>query len=354
MDQPKIIPNTDGTLKRVHTEVSDFLSSDEESMKSKTSVKKSKVISSQNWPRFLVISSTDDGVLNKLSPFAIQKAIVGLAGEPKSVKKIKTGLLVECLTERHSTCLLKSTVFCNVPIKVTAHSSLNSSKGVIRCRDLEGVSEEEICQNLRTQGVTAVRRIKVRRNNDLLPTNTCILTFNVPTLPQSVKAGYLNIPVEPFIPNPLRCFKCQRFGHGQNTCRGKLTCARCGLFDHDSKTCKNDTLCLNCKGNHCAYSRECPRWKLEKRVQQVKVQNKLSFTDARRLVETATPTVGDKSYAAAAAAKVATKSVAVNTDLTWHCDEAKYKKLSDIEKTQKQTFTSLIHSIRGLMHEPKQ
>ncbi|XP_041369839.1 uncharacterized protein LOC121383807 [Gigantopelta aegis] len=337
MEKTKIqIPNSDGTLKRVHTEVSDFLSSDEESMKSKYTVKKSKVISSQNWPRFLVISSTDDGALNKLSPFAIQKAIVGLAGEPKSVKKIKNGLLVECSTDKHSTCLLKSTVFCNVPIKVTPHTSLNSSKGVIRCRDLEGVTEEEICENLSSQGVTAVRRIKVRRNNDLLPTNTCILTFNVPTLPQSVKAGYLNIPVEPFIPNPLRCFKCQRFGHGQNTCRGKLTCARCGLFDHDSKTCKNDTLCLNCKGNHCAYSRECPRWKLEKRVQQVKVQNKLSFTDARRLVETATPTVGDKSYAAAAAAKVATKSVAVNTNLTWHYDEAKYKKLSDIEKTQKQ------------------
>ncbi|XP_041377291.1 uncharacterized protein LOC121389706 [Gigantopelta aegis] len=310
----------DGTLKRVHTEVSDFLSSDEESMKSKTNVKKSKVISSQHWPRFLVISSTDDGALNKLSPFAIQKAIVGLAGEPKSVKKIKNGLLVECLTEKHSTCLLKSTVFCNVPIKVTPHTSLNSSKGVNRCRDLAGVSEEEICQNLSPQGVTAVRRIKVRRNNDLLPTNTCILTFNVPTLPQSVKAGYLNIPVEPFIPNPLRCFKCQRFGHGQNTCSGKLTCA---LLDHDSKTCKNDVLCLNCKGNHCAYSRECPRWKLEKRVQQVKVQNKITFMDARRLVETATPTV-------------ATKSVAVNTDLTWHCDEAKYKKLSDIEKAQKQ------------------
>ncbi|XP_041374216.1 probable G-protein coupled receptor 139 [Gigantopelta aegis] len=56
--------------------------------------------------------------------------------------------------------------------------------------------------------------------------------------------------------------------------------------------------------------------------------------DGRRLVETATPTVADKSYAAAA--KVATKSVVVNTDLTWHCDEDKYKTLSDIEKAQKQ------------------
>ena len=66
--------NSDGTLKRVHTDVSDF-----------SSVKKSKVNSSNNWSRFFVISSIEDGALTKLSPFAIQKAIVGLAGEPKSI-----------------------------------------------------------------------------------------------------------------------------------------------------------------------------------------------------------------------------------------------------------------------------
>ena len=151
-------------------------------------------------------------------------------------------MLIKCTTQKHSSCLLQSTVFCNVPIKVTGHSSLNSSKGVIRCRDLEGVSEEEICQNVSSQDVTSVSRIKVRRNNELLLTNTFVLTFNVPTLPTSIKAGYLNIPVEPFIPNPLRRFKCQRFGHGQNTCRGKLTCARCGQFDHDNKMCQRRCL----------------------------------------------------------------------------------------------------------------
>ena len=208
---------------------------------------------------------------------------------------------------------------------------------MIRCRDLEGVSEEEICQHLSSQDVTAIRRIKVRRNNELLPTNTFVLTFNVPTLPTSIKAGYLNIPVEPFIPNPLRCFKCQRFGHGQNTCRGKLTCARCGQFDHDNKTCVNDVVCINCKGNHCAYSRECPQWKLEKQVQQGRVQNRLSFPEARKLVETATPKVVGNTYAAVAAApKPITKSVAVNTEFTWHSDDAKYRKLSDKETTDKQ------------------
>ena len=329
--------NSDGTLKRVHTDVSDFSSSDEESRKSSNSVKKCKVNSSKNWSRFLVISSIEDGALTKLSPFAIQKAIVGLAGEPKSVKKIKASLLVECHSEKHSTCLLKWTIFCNVPIKVTSHAYLNSSKGVIRCRELEGVSEEEMCENLSSQGVTSVRRIKVRQNNELLPTNTFILTFDVPILPPSIKAGYLNIPVESFIPNPLRCFKCQRFGHGQNTCRGKLICARCGLPDHDSKTCTKDTICANCKGNHCAYSRECPRWKFEKQVQQVGVHNRLSFPEARKLVEMAAPTVADK-YAAAAAPKRATKSVAINTELTWHFSEAKYKKNCQILRKLKNSY----------------
>ena len=78
---------TDGNLKRVHTEVSDSTSSDEEStITNVKNIKKLKVASLQTWPRFLVIGSSDDESLRKLSPFAIQK---GLAGEPKSVKKVK-------------------------------------------------------------------------------------------------------------------------------------------------------------------------------------------------------------------------------------------------------------------------
>ncbi|XP_041367054.1 uncharacterized protein LOC121381769 [Gigantopelta aegis] len=269
---------------------------------SKSITKKSRVISS-NWPRFLVISSTDDGALKKLSPFAIQKGLVGLAGEPTNVTKMKNGsLLVECSTEKHSKCLLKSTILANIRIIVLPHTSLNSSKGVIRCRDLEGVSDEEICDNLTSQDVTVVRRIKVRRNNELVPTNTFILTFSTPTLPHSIKAGYLNIPVEPFIPNPRRCFKCQKYGHGQNTCRGKLTCARCGQFDHDSKTCKKDLVCTNCKGDHFAYSREYSMWKKEKKVQEVRVEKRLTFADARKLVERFLPARVAASYAVAAAA----------------------------------------------------
>ena len=53
----------DGTLKRVHTEVSDSTSSDEESMVKALNAKKSKVTSFKTWPRFLIIGSTDTDVL---------------------------------------------------------------------------------------------------------------------------------------------------------------------------------------------------------------------------------------------------------------------------------------------------
>ena len=63
------------------------------------------------------------------------------------------------------------------------------------------------------------------------------------------------MPVLPYIPNPLRCFKCQKIPYGKSTCYGRLTCACCQL-DHDSKACQYDRACINSKRQQFAYSRE--------------------------------------------------------------------------------------------------
>ncbi|GFX25507.1 putative RNA-directed DNA polymerase from transposon X-element [Trichonephila clavipes] len=88
------------------------------------------------------------------------------------------------------------------------------------------------------QNVSQVRRITIRRDGQVLKTKHLILTFATPDLPQSVKVAYLHCPVRPYIPNPLRCFQCQRFGHSKTTCRGQPTCARCAEVGHDSADCK--------------------------------------------------------------------------------------------------------------------
>ena len=84
-------------------------------------------------------------------------------------------------------------MFCYVPIKLNLHDSLNLSEGVTTCRDLEGASEDELCKHVSSQSVTGLGRVKVCENNELLLTNTFVLTFNIPMHPPLIKYAYLNI-----------------------------------------------------------------------------------------------------------------------------------------------------------------
>ncbi|GBO15309.1 hypothetical protein AVEN_52684-1 [Araneus ventricosus] len=122
-------------------------------------------------------------------------------------------------------------------VTVSPHATLNCSKGVITCGKLLNVPTEEILKELQGQVVRHVRRISIRRDGQLLNTKHLILTFDSAKLPENIKAGYMRLSVRTYIPNPLRCFKCQRFGHSKTSCRGTLTCARCAEVGHESTDC---------------------------------------------------------------------------------------------------------------------
>ena len=169
-------------------------------------------------------------------------------------------------------------MLADIPIKVVPNRSLNTNKGIIRSFDLRDCSEAEIKEHLVDQGVTGVRRMTVMRDGQRRNTNTLVLTFGQPSHPTSVKCAYLNIKV--FIQNPLRCYKCQRFGHHKLNCRRNATCARCGEGYEDS-SCSQPEKCLNCQDSHSAYSKGCPIWKkMEKQIQYLKVTNSVYFPDA--------------------------------------------------------------------------
>ena len=167
------------------------------------------------WPRFLVIEPTDAGrPLSGLSPFIIEKAMRGLAGTVRSAKKLRSGvILVETLRQGQSENLLKQTQFASVPVKVSAHRSLNSSRGVIRNFDLAQMTAEELVEELAPQGVIGARHITQRRGLTNRRTPVVVLTFGTPLPPVELKTGYLVLKVDRFIPNPLRCYTCHAFGH---------------------------------------------------------------------------------------------------------------------------------------------
>ena len=115
---------------------------------------------------------------------------------------------------------------------------MNTSKGIIRCPALNRVTSDDIKEGMVEQGVTDVRRITVRRDGETKLTNTYVLTLNSPTLPTVVKMGFMQVKVDVYIPNPLRClrcYSCQVFGHHENKCGRHPVCCNCGelnILDH--------------------------------------------------------------------------------------------------------------------------
>ena len=136
-------------------------------------------------------------------------------------------------------------------MKVTEHKSLNTSKGIIRNPILKAETEENILEYLKPQGVTHVKRFTIRKNHKIVNTNTLLLTFNSIETPKTLKIFYQIIPVEVYVPNPLRCFNCQRFGHHESNCPADVgsVCERCGTGNHDHLTsqCQNQSVLIVAK-----------------------------------------------------------------------------------------------------------
>ena len=259
-----------------------------------------------NFPHFIVIESVDENKpITKVSPFAIEKQLSGILGTPKSVKNLKNGtILVECNTRQQSKNLLKNKTFVGQDVDIYAHKTLNSSRGVVRCKDLSCCTIDEIEENLSSQGVTAVKRVSVRRDGKTIQTNTYFLCFNTPTVPNYIKVGFLKVKVSVYVPNPMRCYRCQKFGHTESRCTRTPVCGRCSFVgeEHDHSTCTNEIKCLNCGGPHLSSSKQCPTWKLEKDTLTIKYTENVSFPDARKIAKTRLQLDENrpKSYAAAA------------------------------------------------------
>lgn len=247
-----------------------------------------------NFARFLVIESKEEKEITSLSPFIIEKQIESVIGTPKSVKKLKNKtLLIETSRKTQTENLLKITSFFNIKVSVTEHKSLNSSKGIIRDRTLKGESEQDIVDYLKDQGVTACKRFKIKKDHGMIETNTLLLTFNTISVPKSLKIFYRIIPVDVYVPNPLRCFNCQKFGHHESNCPEDpgSVCENCGTGGHDHHTlrCKNPVKCVNCGKDHISKSNLCEIWKKEKEIMKLKVTKNITYPEAKKLYENQQP-----------------------------------------------------------------
>ena len=104
-----------------------------------------------DFPRLIVIESLEGVCLAKFSPFLIEK-VISTRASPKTVKKTRNGnLLVEVDRRRQAENILKIKTFHTTKCRVYPHEKLNTSKGVIRSRELALATEDEIASTLGKQ-----------------------------------------------------------------------------------------------------------------------------------------------------------------------------------------------------------
>ena len=239
-----------------------------------------------NFSKFLVMEPLDlNKALTDTSIFVLSKIIQGLTGPSTRTERQKSGsLLIEVNQKCYSETLLRTTVLDsasrNIPVRVSQHRTLNSTRGIVYIPKYTSERVEDILTEIKDQGVTEVTRINIRGN----PSPLLKLKFDKAMLPSHITIEKERFEVQQDYPNPQRCFKCQQFGHTERVCGRKKVCAKCGKTEeHAYEACPSQVpACFHCGGRHPASSKSCPEFRREKEIIKYKIQNSVSFPEARK------------------------------------------------------------------------
>ncbi|XP_017462358.1 PREDICTED: uncharacterized protein LOC108355732, partial [Rhagoletis zephyria] len=118
------------------------------------------------------------------------------------------------------------------------------------------VDEEEIINEMKDQHVTGVYKFSKIIKGERTITGQMVLTFDLYRLPETVDVAWYKVKVQPYIPSPMRCKRCQKLGHTIKRCERNPMCFICNLPPHDPEDCTR-IQCANCEEEHPSSDKNC-------------------------------------------------------------------------------------------------
>ena len=164
-------------------------------------------------------------------------------------------------------------------------TSDHTCKGIIFGVNPE-IMEEDIAWETHAKQAHRIVKFIGGRN---IQTLQIILTFD-DELPSHVFIGWQRYRVDKYIPDPIRCFRCQRYGHLQSQCKSiKEVCAICAQ-NHKAKECpekikqykERKAVCANCSGHHPVNYMGCKKYELARETTKIQFSEtkKISYAQA--------------------------------------------------------------------------
>ena len=216
---------------------------------------------SDSWSRFLVMK-TD----SKITPLRLEYHLLKRCPTKEiSFRSTKENeWLVETTTRQQSESLLSLTSIDGVQVVVTKHDNLNSIRGTVVLPTYDN-EEEEIDKKM------LLESLQMRYSNveDLelynIPNKKypgsylkiAKIKFQGQNLPSKIIVFGQNRELRPFVPSPLQCKNCSRYGHTAKKCLNQPVCAYCSSSDHETKWNCGQPRCINCGQDHHSRSKEC-------------------------------------------------------------------------------------------------
>mgnify|MGYP001548663011 CR=1 FL=1 len=205
-------------------------------------------------------------------------------------KIVPAGKVILIYTTGNNASILLSSLktIGKLSVKVFRKELTKKTRGIIHGVP-EGLSNEELLAELETASGEIVSVRRLGRSHSVQ------FTMSGSDLPPILTMGYLRFKVRPFFATPIRCFRCQSFGHVSSRCSAEVVCRECA-GSHETRDCtETRPKCANCGDAHAASSKQCPKL--------LEAQERLS----RRLKTTATSS-NSSSFATATSSSSSSSS----------------------------------------------